>query len=218
MLIAFTSCKKQDLKKPVDVDFVYRIVNHGEANPKLHFQTGEISLADFSIKGDRIEGEDINFSRNYAPLVTSDLDNNIGIEDLAFDLPQGDYQSIDIRFSCQSQQEPSLWLSGFYKPQGGPPIDLLLEINESKVFEIQAVHSNGSAQMKLDADLPVKGSIEMDPYDWFENVSEEMMENAEITELEDNETILINSQNNTSIYNIIVANLTTGNEIILREE
>src|SRR5690606_24232298 len=88
------SCEKSDLKKPSKVNFAFSLNKSFGPNSKLKIQSGNINLTDFEVTGDRVSGEDIAFSRKMTGEgLTTDLNGSGELDEMDFDLPQGDYTS-----------------------------------------------------------------------------------------------------------------------------
>ena len=82
-ILGFASCKKAELKKPVDINFALDLSEYnGQEN--LHIQSGEIYLSQFNVNGTRLEGDDIEFMRPFENGLHTDLNGSAEISAVSY--------------------------------------------------------------------------------------------------------------------------------------
>ncbi|MFT4601401.1 MAG: hypothetical protein ACI857_001581 [Arenicella sp.] len=214
-LIGLASCEKAELKKPVDVNFSFKMIQD-QGDQGLQVQFGEINLTKFDVVGDRVEGDDISFMRSFQEGLNSDLNGSAEIKELAYDLPQGDYQKLDIQMGASSiNGQPSLILEGKYK-NGPDSRDFSFEVSEELLFDIEGMDEAASQFILLDKDMPKKVNIEFNVDDWFALVDDTMWTNADLISQNGEDLVLISTTDNIPIYQLVVGRIIQDNKAIFK--
>lgn len=209
------SCQKAELKKPTRLNFTFDI-NKDPGNNPLKINSGEINLLNFNISGDRIEGEGIVFSRPFGAGLSTDLNGSSELEEMDFDIPQGEYISIDLNFTIgQNQTEPAMILTGTYKPTAAPTVGLRFEFLETQIFQINGEDELGN-NIIMDKELGKKGRILFDPVYWFQTLTTNQLDNATITDTQGQDLIIISASSNIILYEIVVNRLANSNKAIFK--
>ncbi|MCP4442122.1 MAG: hypothetical protein GY810_24695 [Aureispira sp.] len=217
IVFSISSCKEKDeWKLPSDVQFSMDIKKESPNNNKLTFSGGHIVLSSFAIEGTRTQGENVNFDRPYPNGTKVSFDANSYIEDLGFDIPQGTYDYLKIRFSTHEEVgSNNIVLNGSYK-SGNTTVPIQLEIASKEHFEINAVDNIGkSPKVVLSHNSLSQAQITLDPTYWFQTVSNSMLDVADKTIVGSNQTILINMTNNSTIYYKIIDRIDEEMEAVL---
>jgi hypothetical protein len=214
-VIGLTSCQKAELKKPVNVNFSFKMVQE-KSGEGLQMQSGAINLKSFDVIGDRVEGDGIYFERLFEEGLNSDLNGSNEIKDLGFDLPQGDYQDLEIEFeSFAKNSDPSIYLEGKYRDDSGI-VDVNFEITEELMFSVRGYNESADQMILLDKDNPRKVNIEFEIDDWFSLVDEAIWANAEVTQQNGPDLLLISETNNIAIYTLVIDRMTEDNKAIFK--
>ncbi|UKN00119.1 hypothetical protein K6119_10275 [Paracrocinitomix mangrovi] len=209
------SCEKADLKKPVKVNFAFDLNKNFEPQAAVKLTTGTINIENFNIIGDRVEGEDINFNRVFNEGLNIDVNNSGEIDELNFDLPQGDYVSADLKFNLADKNTNlAMSLEGTYKQNQGPIVKLIFELSGSQEFFITGEGKQGESTISMKESEGEKVEIELDPIYWFEDISASDWDNAVVTPAQGQDYILVNKDNNQTIYNQVLARINESNRAI----
>ncbi len=213
--LGLVSCKKAELKKPVDVNFAFEMIATEGQDP-LKIQSGEINLLNFDVSGDRIEGDDISFMRTFPNNLTTDVNGSGEIKELDYNLPQGEYSEVLLDFSTISNQaHHSLELEGKYI-DGPLNVDVRLEVDSEVDFNVIGQDFEGLGTINLDKNLPKKVDVQLNVAHWFSEITALMWTSADLTTENNVDVIVINSTNNQSIYNSVLSNIPEDNKAIFK--
>lgn len=211
VFLGLVSCKKAELKKPTTVSTVFGINTDDNETIDLEFETADLTLQNFRITGKRIDGPNIDFNRILDNSLNIDLDGTTSINELEFDIPQGEYTELIIEFNSTSSS-----YSGEYKLSNGPKVDVIFELSDTHLFQIICEYNNQTDLIELDKNVNRIIDIELNCKNWFNSLSSSQLDNADLTNNNNNglgnSSIIINSSNNISLYNIILTNITLGNK------
>jgi hypothetical protein len=205
LIIAMSGCKKNELKKPTDVSFMMDINRSQSQQGHLTFTEGNLIVYNFTVEGKRKEGEDVSFSKNFAGGLNISFSPTDLITDLVFDIPQGNYTELDVIFSTQySSSSKSLTVNGTYTNSFGTNFPLIYEFNGDDEISITSEDDDGEATIVLDKDISQNSVIQFDPVYWFGTVSNNLFDNASLVNISGQPTILVNSETNEDIYDLVV--------------
>lgn len=203
--VFIVGCGKNELKKPTDVTFTMDINRDLSQQGHLVFTEGNILIKDFSVEGDRKEGESISFSKSFPEGLNINFSSSNSISELDFDIPQGDYYELVISFSLKyNSGNSNLSVKGVYTNSAGVSIPLLYEFRDDDNISIVGEDDEGNATIILNKDVPVNSLIKFDPVYWFASVSNNLFDNATTVNLNGTQTILVNSSSNEQIYDLVV--------------
>ena len=203
-VLMLTSCKKNALKKPTDVDIVMDITRGQSGTNELEFTSGTIYLESFEFAGTRVEGEPFEFEREYPSGLAINFDPNQAIEDLHFDIPQGEYLSLEVEFETYAESQNSIELNGIYTNSSQVTYPVRFELVSDQNFSISGESEDGSGTIQLNKDIAEMPVIELDPIYWFDIITANMWDNADLVDVNGTPTILINENENAAIYDLIV--------------
>jgi len=206
----FYGCKKDKWNEPASVSFTFDLNRNPGMSDKLVFSDGKIVLESFTFEGDRVQGDDVYFTNTFSSGLSATMNSN-HLNDLSFDIPQGTFTRISISFSTYGTNNSNhIELSGSYSSGRGVQSPLIFRYNAKETFTIIAKNSNGSNEIVLNKDNPVSPNITIDPIYWFQPVSLNLMNNAEMVDVNGTQTILIDNSTNVDIYNIVVGRIKDG--------
>jgi hypothetical protein len=201
----FPQCKKNELKKPTDVSFKMDINRNVSQQGHLVFTEGHILIQDFSVEGDRKEGESISFSKSFPQGLNINFSPTNNISELVFDIPQGDYDELVVAFSTKyNSGNSNLSARGTYTNTSGVSTPLLYEFKDDDLISIVGEDDDGKASIVLDKDISINTLVQFDPVYWFATVSNSLLDNATLVNLNGTQTILVNSTTNEDIYDVVV--------------
>jgi hypothetical protein len=198
------SCKKSELKKPADVSVKMDINRQASTGGELVFTAGYIRLANFSVEGTRQEGAAVEMSKEFSSgeLITFSPDDFISA--LYLDIPQGNYTDLDISFNTfDDNDQPTIQVEGTYTNQSSQSFPLIFEFESSESFSINGESETNDPIIVLDKNIPATSFIKFDPLYWFDIVTTNMWDNADLVEVEGTMTILINDSENENIYDVV---------------
>ena len=171
----------------------------------LVFSGGNILIQDFTVEGERKEGEAIAFSKSFPQGLSIDFSPTTNISKLVFDIPQGDYYSLVITFSTKyNNGNSNISVNGTYTNTSGVSIPLLYEFKDDDEIIIIGEDDEGDATIVLSKDIPVNTLVKFDPVYWFATVSNNLLDNATLVDVNGTQTILVNSSTNEVIYDLVV--------------
>jgi hypothetical protein len=214
MLYACTiSCGKQDLfKDPTSVSFYMGLDTLGVGgSDDLILDAGYIVLSSFRVIGERNEGEDFEFFRAFSTgLQVPFMHTSSPIADLQFELPEGNYNKITIRFETHSSTGINLFVSGKYTYSNPlkPSSLVRLEYNSSKQFEVDITDVIGNTELTLIENKEEKPQILLNPKSWFQDVNTAMLDNATFVSFGTDQIMTIDDGTNTAVFNKV--DLITG--------
>lgn len=213
---SLVACQKAELKKPTAVNFAFDLNKNFGPGMAVKMNSGTINLVDFRIIGDRVEGEDIDFKRNFGVGLHTDINNSGEIQEMNFDIPQGEYTKINLELDVSAVSEPSLTLEGSYKITQGPNVKLIFEYTGAQKFTIEGEDFNQNSSIIMDADLGKKVSIEFDPIYWFDGLTSNQLDNADITPQQGQDAIILSESSNVGLYEIVANRMTDSNKAIFK--
>ncbi len=201
--LAGFSCKKKkeaQWKLPTAVTFKIDINRSPCLGGNLAFYGGNILLDNFSFDGKRDQGDDVHFDKN-SGTINASFDPNAAIPEWNFDIPQGSYSQIKISYkTAGSQNDKQIVVLGTYKnTTDGNTYPVRFEFQAPQTFVIFAKNSSGNSKIVLDKDVVSSVKIIMDPVYWFQTITNTMMDNASLTNMNGIPTILINKNTNNNI-------------------
>lgn len=208
--LILSSCKKANLKKPTQIDVIINTNTSEPLSNSLNYKSSEFLIQTFTIKGDRVEGESIDFARNLdePAMVTEET---LEIEELKFEIPQGEYTDILIILELSEAK-----FNSQYKLSNGPTVNVIFEIENPTLFSINCSFDSQANYITLDTKIANVMNIQLNPIHWLNSLTNDQLDNADLTVGNSgvglgNSTILINSSNNVSLYTNIVNHIGDGN-------
>lgn len=223
LLLSFfliAGCSKEDaFKNPTPVVFNVGMDPQGvSVSDDLTFSDGYIVINRFSVIGDRTVGEDFEFTRTFPNGLRIPFDNNLTFEDLSFELPQGEYNRLRIRFETARSNQSNLFVEGMYIYNNPlkTPSTVHLAWNTNKTFEVDVLETTGNRAIILNEAQKETPKIIIKPKPWFADVTILMLENASfLTTPSGRQIMTIDQNNNTDIFTRIDAKLGTALECSL---
>lgn len=206
--LILSSCKKANLKKPSQIDVIVNTDTTESHSNSVNYKSTEFLIQTFTIKGDRVEGESIDFARtlNEPVMITGETSE---IEELKFDIPQGQYSELSIIIETTEAK-----FNSKYKLSNGPTVDVIFEIENPTLFSINC--NNQEDYITLDTKIANILNIQLNPIHWLNSLTNDQLDNADLTIGNSgvglgNNTVLINSSNNISLYTNILNEIGNGN-------
>jgi hypothetical protein len=198
------SCKKSELKKPADVSVKMDINRQQSTSGDLVFTAGYIRLADFSVEGTRQEGAPVEMSKEFPSGEVITFSPTDFISALYLDIPQGNYTDLDISFNTfDDNDQPTIQVEGTYTNQSSQSFPVIFEFESSESFSINGESETAEPIIVLDKNVPAVSFIQFDPVYWFDIVTTNQWNNADLVDIGGTMTILINDSENENIYDVV---------------
>jgi hypothetical protein len=207
------ACHKKPLKQPVSVNITMDMNRLSDPLHSHHFEVGNIWIQSIRLLGDRVEGEDIDYLREFPGGLAFDINGQINLSDLGFDLPQGDYDSLNLEIVTIANASTTLKIAGqFVSPTHTmDTLALVFEVDEPLVFAWKVQNGN-SSQISLNANTDYQLQVHFDPIYWFKDISYQMLDAADSVFINNVNTISINKSQNTGIFSIVKKRIKEGNQ------
>lgn len=206
------SCGKK-WKEPTQVTMVFEIksVNTGnQGSPgALNIYNGSVNFSSIELSGERKQGDDIFLSQNS----NSSIDVNTGAvsPSIHFDIPQGTYDYMRFKITCDKQSgDNSILLMGTYTKLNNQVVPVRFELASTEYIEILPKENNNSDEVVLVKDVARNLVITVDVENWFSSLTTTLFEDADLTNISGQPTILINTQNNSTIFTNIINRIPNG--------
>lgn len=215
ILTTMMGCRKNrnKWKEPTAVSFRLDLVKGPVLGGKLSFTGGEVELKNFSLSGERVQGEDVYFEKSLG--LTAQIDPVVDISELNFDVPQGNYTKLMVEVTMGGSGETGIVLNGTYTNSGDTIYPVKVELKFQEIYSLVAKDNLGHTEIVLNKDEPATGRIILDPGYWFGAVSTSMLEDADTEEVDGKQTIIINDEHNESILDEIDNRVGSGTKLII---
>jgi len=242
--ITISSCDKGEFTIPVSVDLNVSILSESQ-HDYLQFTSGEIAVKDIIFQGEREAGEDVYFtsqpSQVYGPVEFTTFSNSAHLTH--FDIPQGNYELMEWEFNLsfvslyidedsddsdeeeddeeddEEEEEESIELGlvfkGTYTTEENVLIPIIIGIDVIENFRILAEYTDGTHMVNLIETNTYKATLSFDLQTVFQSISRESLEDADIN---DKNELVINSEENEDIYELILYRLEKTSKVIFEEK
>jgi hypothetical protein len=234
-IFIYQSCTKDDLTRPVRISLTVIINEQYKTNNTLLFERGEITLREIQFDGKREAGGDYSFNtesgKNFGPNYF--YPPSSPQETLAnFDLPQGVYSGMRWKFELSdglerleqddddddnyNSETPGLILDGSYINNEREMLRIRIEIDPFESFDCLALADNGNKNISIVSGITYNAILYLDPYFVFRAISSESLEEADYSDDELSPVLLISSDSNKELYEIILFRLQQSVKIVVR--
>lgn len=216
LAVMFVSCgKKWKETTSVDVHFLMTYNSTGI----LEISSCTMAVGELDFSGKRKKGGDVSFSDVESTPLLLNLKNGAIQSADHYDIPQGEYTSINMVVKAVSQNTaPGISLSGIFTDYTHDSLEeqdelkkemipVLFEFNTGQNFNINTTAANGSNQIVLIEGTPATCEISFDPYYWLATITKKQLEDAAKYTINGVKTIVINETQNQDLYALIVARI-----------
>lgn len=202
--VLFSSCVKSELKVPTTSQIIFDINRDASPTGHLQFHYGEIRLGELIMDGERVQGDDIYYLREYESGVSVNLDGTQELADFKLAMPQGQYSKMEVEFSTYSDQsQPVIVLEGTYINTMSQPIPVRYEFVDTENWSVVLQENASGNSIVLDKEKNSQIVVKFDPIYWFSIVPTTLFENATLTNIQGVNTLLITESINHPIYNMV---------------
>lgn len=202
-LFQLTACEqKQVWKLPAKATIALNLLPQGGGGPSnLTFTEGQIILSKVYVEGSINQANNFRFERNFPVGLIVDFNSTAILEELKFDIPQGDYLDLNISFETKPT-EKTINVGGVFDYNNPNKADALIhfEFDSLQIFNINIKKPQGSSLFNITDSTNNNIEILLNPPFWFKNVTATMMNNANTTIINNQSHILINKTSNNNIY------------------
>lgn len=228
------SCEKDEFTVPVNVDFVISM-DANEVSEYLQFYSGIIAIEDITFQGERQEGEDVFFTSKpgviFQPQEFSN--NSMPVFVTHFDIPQGKYvlmnwgftlselfsdEEIDVEDDLEIEDDledneidAGLIINGMYTFLNGMEVPVIIGIEGEEKFKVYAEASTEVFEVNLIEENEYNAQLVLDLSSVFSSISRDSFENAD---LNDENEILITSDENDDLYELILYRLEKNSKVV----
>jgi hypothetical protein len=206
-LFSIISCKKKDLNKtPVQLkirtDFVGERTN-GNTN-FLRYDNLKLRISELRFVAEQVDGEPIEFIRTFEQPLYLDFSQNDLVSQLEFALPARAYESIDLYFELDNDQQAGLVLEGSFSDQGNDEA-VLIAFNTVDELHVKGRQNElENEEISFTNLTEIEGRLTLNPAFWTRTFSKQNLIMAD-RQLVDNEmTIFIDEQNNQQLFQTII--------------
>lgn len=209
------SCEKDELTKPVKVNFQFKLDRVAPAESTLLFNEGSMDIQSITFTGDRDTGEDVTFMSDFESVVMADLTTGLADPPVSFDVPQGTYKSIRLLID-PDDIDPDIVVHGEYKPLIGLPIPVQLNMELGGALNLIATSPEGNTQITLRKDSPVTIEIYLNPGKWVTALPATLLETADLQIVGGKPSMVISKKANADIYTKFAALAEGSAEAVVR--
>jgi hypothetical protein len=224
LAIGFPSCTPDEFLEPTTIDLQIKMVNTKpfddlpeQANKQfLEFTEGKFYIKSIEFDGERENNDRHNFTRVFENTLSADLTNSSLNQNVSFDIPQGIYNHIEIKIKThESDSLPGLQFRGKWRgqmrgPGSGPPqseAEIPVELNffkyhgESINLTLNTQTGIGNEKIIFDGNNWNTMEIRVNLTHMFRYITPGRIQNANISQHDNKNKIIISANNNTEMYN-----------------
>ena len=210
LLFLFASCK-DELTLPTSVYFDFGMISFLNEEPaqnnqkvggnnRYTIESGELIVEAIEFDGKRNQGEDVYFMSSFTNKVIAQLDTHTSNFDVEFDIPQGEYNRVEVTLHLGNGDESPLKLQGQFAQGQSGSFPVRFEYPYTDRITIRARPQNGT-NIVLSKDKLTTARVVVDTEFLFRFLNPGLIANAARVTREGQEVILINHQHNVDVFN-----------------
>lgn len=175
--------------------------------PSITITNGIIVVDKFEFEGKRKQGNDVYFNSESENLTRIDIGTSAFLSPLNYDIPQGTYTEIrcKLRFKSDDSNTPSLRIEGTFLNSSSQVIPFIFETADHIPIEIAAT---GIEETFIE-DNEIRPVIHLNLNQWFSAITNNQLENADTTIVNSVPTILLDEDNNSDLYELVISRIGT---------
>lgn len=203
VFLPLIGCQKK-WKKTSVTNFSLSVIKEKPDVDYITITEGQLYLASFHLEGERKKGNEVHFQEDFSSLSVFDIAQSTITPVLSYDLPQGEYTSlhIDLTFGIYDTIG-SIIIKGFFKDSNEADVPFIFRLEDRIDIEIESSTSTGE-NVIVQADQVTEPVIMFDVVDWFEQIPEEMFDDADEFDEDGVQTVLISKTENYLLYSLIL--------------
>lgn len=225
LVIILTGCtKKDEFTLPVTVNLKIDISPDTYGDNYLNFTDGIIGIQKIQFEGKRETGGDIFFETdpeiNFPSILFDSFDQTAQITD--FDIPQGIYYYMKWNFALKEvvineiadddddddddadSPKAGFAIYGSYSYLNGTAIPVIFAVDKTEMLGVNSYSSDGTSSIVLSINKDYEAVLLFDPALAFHSISRESLEEADVSDDNGSEIILISSDENDDLYQILL--------------
>lgn len=212
IVLGLASCERDELTLPAEVIFEFSMEPYQtdvavKSMNGFNVNEGTIEIKSLEFDGRRSQGEDYYFTKHFDQPLHAELHTGLKNQEVAFDIPQGVYDRIDLNLSLGTEDNNAIRLQGTFQQGPFDEIPVVFEYSFTEDVRVRARNNEGNEQIVLKKDTPATATVVLDVPFLFQLVNIGMFQFAEITPIDDQDVILINIGKNTDIFNLLATRL-----------
>ncbi|MFP4019041.1 MAG: hypothetical protein ACLFUH_07305 [Bacteroidales bacterium] len=221
------SCEFDELKEPANVSLKINMVGQeidGDNDKKnvnagqLKIRGGNLVVTEIEMDGKRSDADDYYFSHVFDEILIADLRHNKLNQKVDFSIPQGIYDRLKITLHVnKTDTSDGLRLKGKYSMPGlGEKNIEFCFFNQHEVLEIYAEPARGNSQISLKKGKNKTLEIQLNVQQIFRYINPQVLQNADVTDTEEGEKIIISEQHNTEIFYNLISRIEKSTRAVIK--
>jgi hypothetical protein len=210
------SCEKDELTKPVEVSFHFKLDRATTPGSAMSFQSGNMDIESIQFSGDRDSGEDISFASDFGTVIFADLATGNTDPLIRFDIPQGTYREINLLVDPGDQRPDVIILGKYVSALPGLPVPLRIEMDIPTALRLVATSAGGSNEIILRKDSRPSVEVFLNPTLWFTEIPLVSIETAELQSIRGVPSVVISKSFNPEIYAKLASLMAVSAEAVFR--
>jgi hypothetical protein len=216
LIWTLSSCEKDELTKPTEVYFTFKLDRLPEQEGTVSFESGTMKVRHIVFTGDRQSGEDVSFISDFQTIVQADLGTGNTDPLIKFDIPQGTYTQMSLLVD-PTDPAPDILVIGKYEPPlFGPPVPVQVEIDMVGALNLIVQSVDGNREITLRRDAPATIEVFLNPSQWFTALPTNLLETAEVQNIRGVPSILISKNFNPEIYSNLTSLIEVSAEAVFK--
>ncbi|MBW6497234.1 MAG: hypothetical protein K0B09_02480 [Bacteroidales bacterium] len=227
LFLGLASCQKDPSTLPAKIKFNFGMtpLSAGEGLKDASVNTdqsgqvyltmdgGTLVVSTIEFEGRRQDASDVFFTADFDPPIVVDLETETMNRLVQFDIPQGIYERIELKFHLGASGQLPLVMTG----EANLPIfgqkPVRFEYQYSEPVRVVAQSSTGG-NIVLKKDVPGTATVDVNASHLFRLVNVGLLVSSELHNENGGEIILINQDMNSPIFNVIANRLSQSFEVI----
>ena len=203
ILIPLSSCNKK-WKKTSESDFSLNIVKSKSSVDYINITEGSLYLDVFSLDGVRKKGKDVSFKESFDEVRVFDVSSSSITPLLTYDIPQGEYTSLSVNLRYDVYDTiGAMIIKGTFKDSNDLDVPFVFQLEDRIDITILATSSTGG-NITIVEGQKSQPVIQLNIIDWFEQIPQGSLEEADASEEDGVEVIHINKSDNYLLYSLIL--------------
>lgn len=223
MPLLLVSCK-DELTLPAKVHFDFGMVIFQNEDPaqgqqktnspnRYSIERGELTIEAIEFDGRRNQGKDVYFKSNFSEKVVSQLHSQTSNVRVEFDIPQGEYNRVDLTLHLGAGADAPFKLEGQFSYGQSASIPIYFEYAYTDEITIRGKSKHG-ANIILSRGNVTKAKVVVDTEFLFRFLNPGVIASAVRVTQGGEEVILINQLNNVEIFNQVASRFSSSISVV----
>lgn len=209
-----TGCGRK-WKETAIVDFDFEIYGTDPVSYGFWFTEGQVNVSRLTFEGNRLQARSVTFEDDFGSPLPIDIPTGLADNSLQYDLPQGTYREVRMEIFLESGADstPSITLKGYFIDSSGVLRDVHFFVSGKIESNLITKYPGEREDFSILSGDNYHSVIRLKLNDWFSSIPRSILENAEISNLNGRETIVISDEHNVPIYSAILPKLGQFDEV-----